>query len=135
MPDRFQSYQCLAAAKACLLFKSGLDGLGLDPGDQRAQRQLDVTRRALAIPTAQATDGDAEFPGEIEIGQIKAGPREADETVGHGKDRAMNGFIIVGSSIAFKRRFDAWSAPGCAQPAAGQGRDGPLSALTSRPPW
>jgi hypothetical protein len=45
--------------------RRALYGLRLDPGDQRAQRQLDVTRRALAIPTAQATDGDAEFPGEI----------------------------------------------------------------------
>ena len=67
-----------------------LEGLRLDPGDQRAERQLDVTRRALAIPAAQAADGDAEFSGEMEIGRIKAGPREADETVGHGTDRSRN---------------------------------------------
>jgi len=68
-----------------------LDDLRLDPGDQRAERQLDVTRRALAIPASQAADGDAEVPREIEIGHIKAGLREADETVGHGTDRSRNG--------------------------------------------
>ncbi|HKI13467.1 MAG TPA: hypothetical protein VKA12_00340 [Roseiarcus sp.] len=68
-----------------------LDDLRLDPGDQRAERQLDVTRRALAIPASQAADVDAEFSGEIEIGHIKAGPREADETVGHGTDRSRTG--------------------------------------------
>jgi hypothetical protein len=65
-----------------------LDGLRLDPGDQRAQRQLAIARRALAIPAAQAPDGDAEVPREIEIGHIKVGPREADETVGHRTDRS-----------------------------------------------
>ena len=71
--------------------RRALDDLRLDPGDQRAQRQLDVTRRALAIPAAQAADGDAEVPREIEIGHIKAGPRKANETVGHGNDRSKNG--------------------------------------------
>ena len=67
-----------------------LDGLRLDPGDQRADRQLDVTRRAFAVPAAQAANGDSKVPREIEIGRIKVGPRQADETVGHGTDRSRN---------------------------------------------
>ena len=59
---------------------------------------------------AQAADGDAEVPREIEIGHIKAGPREVDATVGHGTDRSRNALIIVRSSIAFNRRFDAPAA-------------------------
>ena len=94
-----------------------LDGLRFDPGNQRAERQLDVTRRALAIPAAQAAEGDAEVPGEIEIGYIKASPRQADETVGHRTDRSRNGLIIVRPSIAFKRRLTRRRGAGWAQSA------------------
>jgi hypothetical protein len=53
----------------------------------------------------KAADGDAEFPREIGIGHIKAGPRKAAATVGHETDGLRSDLIVVRPSIAFKRRL------------------------------
>ena len=99
-----------------------LDGLRLDPGDQRAERLLDVTRRALADPSPRrAAYGDAKVPEVIKIGHIKAGPREAGLNGRAWEGSLEERLTIVGPSIAFKRRFDAPAAAGCAQPAEGEG--------------
>ena len=97
MPLAMSKLQLICAGRWAFRFRRASVGerstaSGSIPVINAQERQLDVTRRALSIPApARQPTVTPRFPGEIEIGHIKAGPRQADATVGHGTDGLRNG--------------------------------------------